>query len=48
MNKDSAYYCIAIVIHSLIKNKVIKKTKLKKELNRIIDEMYKTFDGKED
>ncbi|MDN4069953.1 hypothetical protein QYF50_18790 [Paenibacillus vini] len=42
MNKETAYYGMAIFIRALIKAKLPKK-ELKSELSRIIDDMYKAF-----
>lgn len=42
MKKDTAYYGIATIIHSLIKQGQSKAV-IKREVNKIIDEMYKEF-----
>lgn len=43
VKKDTAYYAIATIFHSLITKEKMKKTEAKNEVNRILDEMYKEF-----
>ncbi|WP_280522786.1 MULTISPECIES: hypothetical protein [Bacillales] len=43
MKKDTFYYGFAVMLLSIIRKEKVNKTELKKEINRIIDAMYKEF-----
>lgn len=40
---ETFYYAFATMLLSLIRKEKVRKTELKKEINRIIDAMYKEF-----
>ncbi|WDU77645.1 MULTISPECIES: hypothetical protein [Lysinibacillus] len=43
MKKDTFYYGFTVMLLSIIRKEKVNKTELKKEINRIIDAMYKEF-----
>ncbi|MEG0449325.1 MAG: hypothetical protein RR595_05665 [Lysinibacillus sp.] len=43
MEKDTFYYGFAVMLLLVIKKDKVRKTELKKEINRIIDGIYKEF-----
>ncbi|MEG0258447.1 MAG: hypothetical protein RR651_01125 [Lysinibacillus sp.] len=43
LEKDTFYYGFAVMLLLVIKKDKVRKTELKKEINRIIDGIYKEF-----
>jgi len=43
LKKDTFYYAFAVMLLSIIRKEKVRKTELKKEINQIIEAMYKEF-----
>lgn len=43
MERDTAYYAIATIIHSLVTKEGMDKKELEKDISKIIEDMYREF-----